>query len=47
VIGDDINQNSITKYRKFVEEEEDIFSYNPDIDVFGNNRFIAKFKRIG
>ncbi|MBM3284213.1 transposase [Candidatus Gottesmanbacteria bacterium] len=47
VIGDDINQNSITKYRKFVEEEEDIFSYNPDIDVFGNNRFIARFKRLG
>ena len=44
-LGEDSNKG-IEEYRAFVEEKDDIFEYNPVIDVFGNTRFVTKFKRI-
>src|SRR3989344_3689465 len=44
-LGED-SKKGIEVYRAFVEEKDDLFEYNPVIDVFGNTRFVTKFKRI-
>lgn len=49
VIGDTITKESISIYKSFVEENEDLFEYNPlktSIDIVGNDRFMTKLRRI-
>lgn len=47
IIGDGrkITKQTVINYQSFVEEKEDIFSYQPNIDIFGNIKFITRYKR--
>ena len=46
IIGNNINKQSINNYRSFVEEQEDLIEYKASKDVFGNKRFVTKFKKL-
>lgn len=46
IIGGKISKKSTQYYKSFVEEREDIIKYLPNIDIFGNKRFVTKFKRL-
>lgn len=47
IIGGEISKESIQNYQAFVEEKEDLYKYSLRREVFGNNRFVTKFKRLG
>lgn len=45
LFGED-QKKGIKEYKSFVEEKEDLFEYDPKIDIFGNTRFVTKLRRI-
>lgn len=45
-LGENIDKG-IKGYKSFVEEKDDLFEYEPNIDVFGNTRFTTKHRKIG
>jgi len=40
-----INKQSINNYRSFVEKQKDLVEYKAEKEVFGNKRFVTKFKK--
>jgi len=48
IVGENLSEKEIKVYQFFVEEKEDLFEYNIEdksLDVFGNQRFVTKYKQ--